>query len=237
MMIVVDLRHPALADTTGRGVSVAVVDSGVNPQHHHIGGLVGGVAIGEDGELSDDFVDAVGHGTAVAAAIHEKAPDAQLYAVRVFSRSLAANADCLARAIDWAAEQGARVINLSLGTANPEREPLLKAAVERATARGRLIVSACEYPGRRWLPGSLPGTVAAVVDWDCPRDEMRLTRDPSGRTVCCASGYPRPIPGVPPERNLKGLSFAVANVSGFLARLVQVNPELRRAEDVLNLLK
>jgi hypothetical protein len=32
-----------------------------------------------------------------------------------------------------------------------------------------------------------------------------------------ASGFPRPIPGVPPERNLKGLSFAVANATGLLA--------------------
>lgn len=36
--------------------------------------------------------------------------------------------------------------------------------------------------------------------------------------VARASGYPRPIPGVPPERNLKGISFAVANVTGVLAR-------------------
>ena len=38
------------------------------------------------------------------------------------------------------------------------------------------------------------------------------------RTVCRASGFPRPVPGVPPERNLKGISFAVANVTGVLAR-------------------
>jgi hypothetical protein len=46
-----------------------------------------------------------------------------------------------------------------------------------------------------------------------------------------ASGYPRPIPGVPPERNISGLSFAVANVTGFLARLMDGRhrslPELR----------
>ena len=36
-----------------------------------------------------------------------------------------------------------------------------------------------------------------------------------------ASGYPRPIPGVPPERNLKGISFAVANVTGLLCLHLQ----------------
>jgi hypothetical protein len=39
-----------------------------------------------------------------------------------------------------------------------------------------------------------------------------------------ASGYPRDIPGVPRERNLKGLSFAVANVSGFVARALDARP-------------
>jgi hypothetical protein len=36
------------------------------------------------------------------------------------------------------------------------------------------------------------------------------------RRIVRASGYPRPIPGVPPERNLKGISFAVANATGLL---------------------
>ena len=44
---------------------------------------------------------------------------------------------------------------------------------------------------------------------------------PDGSVRLRASGYPRPIPGVPPERNLKGLSFAVANASGFLALAIE----------------
>jgi hypothetical protein len=39
-----------------------------------------------------------------------------------------------------------------------------------------------------------------------------------------AAGYPRPIPGVPPERNLKGVSFAVANATGAIARLLGEKP-------------
>jgi hypothetical protein len=38
-----------------------------------------------------------------------------------------------------------------------------------------------------------------------------------------AAGFPRPIPGVPVERNLSGISFAVANVTGFLARLLEAH--------------
>lgn len=57
------------------------------------------------------------------------------------------------------------------------------------------------------------------LDWDCPRDEIHLTQDAAGGVVAIGSGFPRPIPGVPPEQNLKGISFSVANVTGVLARV------------------
>jgi hypothetical protein len=51
--------------------------------------------------------------------------------------------------------------------------------------------------------------------------------DVRGTVRCSASGYPRPIEGVPVERNLSGISFAVANVTGFLARLLSNRPAIR----------
>jgi hypothetical protein len=77
------------------------------------------------------------------------------------------------------------------------------------------VVAAGTQDGRRWLPGSLPGALSVQLDWTCPREEARVTIDSAG-IAAAASGYPRPIPGVPPERNLKGVSFAVANVTGLL---------------------
>ena len=66
----------SLAGRTGRGVRVAIIDSGVHVGHPHVGAIAGGVAFDEHGLEHADLVDRVGHGTAVAAAIHEKAPDA-----------------------------------------------------------------------------------------------------------------------------------------------------------------
>ena len=54
---------------TGRGVCVAVVDSGVNATHPHVGGVAGGIAIDEHGVERADYLDRLGHGTAVTAAI------------------------------------------------------------------------------------------------------------------------------------------------------------------------
>ena len=197
---------------------IAVVDSGIHAGHPHVGTVEGGIHFSADGTTDADWMDRLGHGTAVAAAIREKAPGVELLAVRVFDRTLATNAATLARAIAWSVEQGVSFINLSLGTPSTDHLPVLQAAVEDAGRRGATIVSAARHNETDWYPGSLRGVVGVVLDWECPREEIRRQATGDGRQVYAASGYPRPIPGVPPERNLKGISFAVANVTGILAR-------------------
>jgi len=220
-------------------VRVAVIDSGVHPSNPHIGGRpLSGVRIGSDGEIDDDVVDRIGHGTAVAAAILEKAPGIELVAVRVFDRTLTTTGEVLARAITWAAEHGARVINLSLGTSNPTRAARLGVAVGDAVAAGAIVVSARELDGVPWLPGSLPNVAGVTLDASCDRNDIVVTVDPVTSTVgLAASGYPRPIPGVPVERNLSGISFAVANVTGFLARLLERDQALRAVSDLARTLR
>jgi subtilisin family serine protease len=198
-------------------IRVAIVDSGIHAAHPHVGGVVSGVALHPDGARDDDFVDHLGHGTAVAAAIREKAPDVDLIAVKVFWRSLSTTVPTLVRAIDEACERDASLINLSLGTREAGGRAQLEAAVLRAGRRGTLVISAAGEDGRTWLPGALPGVIPVRLDWSCPRETFRVVRD-GGRAMIAASGYPRDIPGVPRERNLKGASFAVANATGFVAR-------------------
>ncbi len=201
-------------------VRIAVIDSGVHAAHPHINGVAGGVAIAPDDREHPDYTDRLGHGTAVTAVIREKAPAAEIFAVKIFHETLSAPVELLVRAIDWCIASRMHVVNLSLGTANPAHEPLLRATVERVRAAGMILVAAHEDLGVRWLPGSLPGALPVVLDWDCPRDEYRTTPLPDGRALYHASGFPRPIPGLPPERNLKGVSFAVANVTGLLGRAI-----------------
>jgi subtilisin family serine protease len=199
-------------------VRIAVIDSGVHAQHPHVNGVAGGVAIMPDGREESDYIDWLGHGTAVTAAIREKAPDAEIYAVKVFHDTLATRIESLVHALDWSALNGINFINLSLGTDNPRHEGVLRAAVDRLVGQGIKLIAAYEDSGVRWLPGSITGVVPVVLDWDCPRDEYRTSLLPDGRALYHASGFPRPIPGVAPERNLKGISFAVANVTGLIAK-------------------
>jgi hypothetical protein len=216
-------------------VSIAVIDSGVNVPHPHLPSVAGGVGIDLEGHESHDYVDRLGHGTAAAAAIHEKAPDAELYAVKVFDAELATTVSTLVKAIDWASSRGIRLVNLSLGTPNDFRAPELALAVERAVAAGTIIVSAHEHDDRLWYPGSMRGVVGVVMDDAHPRESVSVV-ELDGRVVLRASCYPRPIPGVPPERNLNGISFAVANATGVLAACLDRRPAVRSAEEALRLM-
>jgi subtilisin family serine protease len=208
-----------------RTVRIAVVDSGIHEDHPHVGGVTGGIGITEDGDVHDDYVDRLGHGTAVAAVIHEKAPAANIFCIKVFDRELAATAKTLVAAIRCALDSDVHIINLSLGTANADHEPDLTRVIERAVRQGVIVIAAGEQDGVRWLPGALRGVWPVLLDWSIPREECRVTLRAGSPPVCHASGYPRPIPGVPPEQNLKGLSFAVANATGTVAASMLLTPE------------
>jgi subtilisin family serine protease len=218
-----------LADYTGSGIRIAVIDSGVHADHPHVRGVGGGFGLRDDGTLADDFVDRLGHGTAVTAAIREKAPDADILVVKVFWRTLATDVSTLVRAIEEAAARGADLINLSLGTAEMQHRNRLSDAVARARSQGAIVVAAHDDAGVRWLPGCLEQVVAVRADWTCARDaySVAFVED---RPVLTTSAYPRDIPGVSRERNVNGVSFAVANASGFVARALEASPRAHRSD-------
>jgi subtilisin family serine protease len=137
---------------TRAAVRVAVIDSGVHAAHPHVGGVAGGFGIDDAGRVHQDFIDRLGHGTAVAAVIREKAPAAEIYAIKVFDRELAATGAALVAAFERAIEQGAHIINLSLGTQNVDHETSLARVVRAAAAAGTVVVAAGEQEGTRWLP-------------------------------------------------------------------------------------
>jgi hypothetical protein len=171
-----------------------------------VGQVAGTIHFTADG-LGTDPLDRLGHGTAVAGAIREKAPHADLFSVKVFDLRLSASIGAILLALAWCREQSMDLINLSLGTENPEH----RAALINAVEENGIVVSASHM-----LPGSLPGVISVAADETCPRDAWRY-RD----GVYFASPYPQPIPGVPAERNLHGVSFAVANMTGLVAQALE----------------
>jgi subtilisin family serine protease len=219
------------AGRTGRGVRIAVVDSGIHGTHPHVGLVAGGVTIDESGGLHDGAADQLGHGTAVAAAIREKAPETILIPVRVFHQALTTTAVALTTAIRWAVDQHVSLINLSLGTAEETHRASLEQTVSDAAARGVIIVAAAPQSGTNWLPGALAHVVAVEADWERPRDTFAVQDRSEGDLLIRASGYPRPIPGTAAARNFKGPSFAVANATGLIALAIEGQP-VRSVADV-----
>ena len=118
----------------------------------------------------------------------------------------------------------AQIVNLSLGTKNTDHETRSADVVRRLRQPAPIVIAAGEQAGIRWLPGSIPGVWSVIARLVGAARACWLDRLDQNGASFRASGFPRPIPGVPPERNLKGLSFAVANVTGIVARIIADGP-------------
>jgi hypothetical protein len=219
---------PQALAATGAGVRVALIDSGVNAQHPHVGFVSGGTAfaVTPDGALqqSDQYTDRLGHGTALAGILRAKAPGVEIYAVKIFADRLAAPFAVLAAGLRWAIEQHMHVINLSLGTDNPAHRERLSALVARAKDANALLV-ASSPPGRAdVLPAALPGVIGAAGDEECQWGVHRYV--PADPIPLRAHPHPRALPGLPQARNFRGHSFASAHIAAVLALLREQRPQL-----------
>jgi subtilisin family serine protease len=133
----------------GTGITVAVIDSGVDATHSDLQGQVlTGLDLVDDKGTGD--TDAVGHGTTVSAIIAGRnddtlgvvgiAPKAKILPIRVLDAENRYNdAIVVARGVRWAVDNGARVINLSLGGSGSS--PALAAALDYAFAKDVVVVA------------------------------------------------------------------------------------------------
>lgn len=216
---------------------VAVLDTGVNPRHPHLAHvrLEGFAAPDGAGGLDEAAqpVDVHGHGTAVAAAVFRSQDRGRLMSIRVLDAGLRGDHMLLARAIALAAERGARLINVSMGTVDPAAGPRLAEAVQGARTRGATVVAAVPPGGRGW-PADLPGVLAVVADPACPPGHA-FPVDPGrglpGEPECAllryrAHGHAIPPGGAARQGNLGGSSLAAGHLTGLAAALLTREPDL-----------
>jgi subtilisin family serine protease len=219
---------------SGRGVDIAVIDTGIDVHHPELAGRIA---------MSEDFVDppAKGgetHGTAVAGVIAADAgngigiigvaPDVKLLALRacwpVQGKSVCSSFT-LAKALTFALERAPQIVNLSL--AGPE-DPLLDRLLQLVLARGITVVAACRGPECDSFPASVPEVIAVS------------NVEPAG-AVAVASGTPHVEPLIAPGNDIittmpngtfdfvSGSSISAAHVSGIIALLLQRRPDLTPA--------
>lgn len=165
-------RVKALAawDTTkGKGVKVAVIDTGIRSDHSDLSGqVVGGYNAIDDSERDGAGEDDNGHGTHVAGIIAAKqdnkgvvgvAPEARLYAVKVLDKDGSGSLSDVIRGLIWCANNNIQVANMSLGSSMPSE--MLHRALRYAKARGVVVVAAAGNSGEAVsYPGAYPESIA-----------------------------------------------------------------------------
>lgn len=215
---------------TGKGVRVAVVDTGVDLDHPDLRGrVVKAQNFVDQGERSftSDF-----HGTAVAGVIAAAAnnevgivgvaPQAQIFALKACwqqpagAREAVCNSYTLAKAVDFAITQGAQVLNFSL--AGPP-DVLLTRLIKAALERGIVVVAAApSKPDARSFPASLQGVIGISGS------------GPPGRYLAAPA---EDILTTVPRGSydfFSGSSLAAAQASGVAALLLERNPKLTPSE-------
>src|SRR5438093_11899383 len=167
---------------TGRGLKIAVIDTGINASHPHICASTHAVVFDPE-EMEPSCEDILGHGTAVTAAIQEKAPHADYYILKLFGNSLRSTSDRLFRAIEWTIEHQMDVVNLSLGSPDFDHRSILEPLVARAVEAGVLLVAARYSEDTPVLPGMLDGVFSVDGEWSLTRAGFLVMHVSWSRTV------------------------------------------------------
>ena len=227
-------------NTTNRNkVSVAVIDSGVNPEHPHVGPIEGGCAFRTDNNgnvvMDAGHTDEIGHGTAVAALIRGYSPAARIHAFKIFGDRLSADAALLLKALEWAISQPIRIIQLSLGTFLEQHRSMLADLCNQAWRRNTIVVASARTAEDAVYPAVFGSVIGVYWDLDCPPDKLIFR--PDKPVHFGAHGWPRPIPGMDQRNNFRGGSFAAAHVAGRIARMLETSPGLSPAQAVQNLIR
>jgi hypothetical protein len=213
---------------TGNRVIVAVIDSGVDPSHPDLAGAIAGSYDAAGTERPHP------HGTGMAGAIASRgtvlgiAPGAELLTVRAFSaNSGSAEGTTLniIKGLDWAAEKGARVVNMSF--AGPA-DPRLRDALAKANAKGMVLIAAAGNAGPTSPPlyPAADPSVIAVTATDAS-DALFSGANRGKYIAVAAPGVDILVPAPDAGYQLTtGTSVAAAEVSGVVALLIERNPRL-----------
>ena len=222
-------RDAVFGDADGSGVTVAIIDSGVEGDHPDVGGrLVASVRVEmgeEDPIVSDDGggQDVVGHGTACAGIIHALAPAAEIISVRVLGPDNRGKGAVFAAGLEWAIERGASVVNLSLSSRSDAFFDIFHELADRAYFANVLLVCAANnVPGPSYP--SLFASVVSVAAHDLP-DPWAWFYNPNPPVEFGARGVDVEVAWKGGGRMVAtGNSFAAPHIAGLAALIRSRHP-------------
>jgi subtilisin len=224
----------AWGGSRGRGVKVAVIDSGIDALHPALDGRVEGYVNIHEGPgglvySPEPHEDAYGHGTACAGIIRSLAPDCELYSVKVLGADLGGRGAVFVAGLAWAVENGMHVCNLSLGSTKKEYYGLLHELADQAYFRNIMLVTAANN-----LPvQSFPSVYASVISVASHglKDQAAFYYNPRPPVEFGAPGVDvRVAWSGGGWTTATGNSFAAAYMTGCVARLLGKHPGLTAFE-------
>jgi subtilisin len=222
-------REWAWGGSTGAGVRVCILDSGVEGGHPLVGEVQRSVAVTKNGDEieigDDDSGDLCGHGTACAGIIRALAPDCELTSVRVLGAGYTGSAGVLLAGLAWAIEQGFDVVNLSLSTTKKQYTDRLHELADAAYFKRAMLVAAAHN-----MPvESFPWRFASVVSVGSHEsdDPYAVYANPSPPVEFFARGLNVEVAWLG-GGTLKatGNSFATPHVAGLCAAILGKHPAL-----------
>jgi subtilisin family serine protease len=226
-----DRLREAASRGTGRGVRVAILDTGVEASHPALEGCVKGTyaVVAKGSGLECDPVegtDPVGHGTACAGIIHAWAPEAEIHSVRVLGKSAVGTGEQFIYGLHWAIDRGEfDVVNLSVGTLQQRFQAALHELADYAYWKRILLVAAAH---NRHLV-SYPAHFASLISVENGSFSHELSfnyRLDRPVEIEAHGAYVRaPSPGGKYQM-WTGTSFACPHITAIAARLRSVIPGL-----------
>ena len=223
-------REWAWGGSTGKGVRVCILDSGIEPDHPDVGELAGAVAVevGDDREISvvdDTEGDLCGHGTACAGIVRSLAPDAELYSVRVLGAGFTGSGTALLGGLRWAVEQGFDVINMSLSTTKSQFAGLLHEVADLAYFRRAVLVASAHNMPVESYPWRFSSVISVGSHEEPEADTFYY--NPSPPVEFFARGVDVEVAWLGKARaRSTGNSFATPHMSGICALILGKHPEL-----------
>jgi subtilisin len=227
----------ALKEGTGKGVRIAVIDSGVEIDHPALAGLTlvddlhvvdGGVQI----EVKPgDGTDVFGHGTAVSAVIRRIAPDAEIGSIRVLGANLGSRTVIIREGVRQAIDRSYHILNCSFGCGLSEHIFQYKEWIDEAYLKGIHVISACnnyDFTTPEW-PGYFPSVVTVnMARFD---DDHTFFYKPGHLVEFAARGVDVTLPwNNKATKEVTGSSFAAPIMSALMARLISQMPGLAPLE-------